>query len=232
MARERSELIARAQVALRESLAPRLASSPLAEMEDWVRTGSPPSAAALRARGLSGPGAGDLPDAHALRDVRKAFRRVWGFSIPCREAVEALRALDTPLVEIGAGSGYWTALLRAAGLDVIATDLESEGEGPYGSGLGRHAAVEALGGAQAVAAYPDRDVFCSWPTEGGEWCAQAVRGIAVGRAFALIGDPSGGVTGTPSLHEALAVDFETEMVVEIPQFPRVDDRLTIHRRVR
>jgi len=36
-----------------------------------------------------------------------------------------LRGLDHPLVEIGAGSGYWTALLRAAGLDIVATDLEA-----------------------------------------------------------------------------------------------------------
>ena len=232
MAADRAELIAKAQAVLRESLAPRLAASPLADMAQWVATGSPAPAAALRAQGLTGPAAGDGPDAHSLREVRKAFRRVWGFSIPCREAVEALRALGHPLVEIGAGSGYWTALLRAAGLDVVATDLESEGEGPYGSGLGRHAAVEALGGPEAVAAYPDRDVFCSWPTEGGAWCAQAVGGIAIGRAFALIGDPSGGVTGTPGLHELLADRFETVAVVEIPQFPRVDDRLTIYRRVR
>ena len=232
MAADRSELIGRAQAILRESLAPRLAASPLADMARWVETGSPPPAAVLRAQGLTGPQAADGPEAQTLREVRKAFRRLWGFSIPCREAVEAFRALNHPLVEIGAGSGYWTALLRAAGLDVVATDLEAEGEGPYGSGLGRHAPLEALGGVQAVRAYPGRDVFCSWPSEGADWCAEAVREIAVGRAFALIADPPGGVTATPALHDLLAERFERVMVVEIPQFPRVDDRLTIHRRVR
>ncbi|HEX7948512.1 MAG TPA: hypothetical protein VF495_27860 [Phenylobacterium sp.] len=229
---DRSELIGRAQAILRESLAPRLAASPLSGMARWVETGSPPPAAELRAHGLTGPAAVDGPEAQALREVRKAFQRVWGFSIPCREAVEALRGLDHPLVEIGAGSGYWTALLRAAGLDIVATDLEAEGEGPYGSGLGRHALLEALGGPQAVRAYPSRDVFCSWPSQGADWCAEAVREIAVGRAFALIGDLPGGVTATPALHEVLAERFDLETVVEIPQFPRVDDRLTIHRRVR
>jgi hypothetical protein len=201
-------------------------------MGRWVETGAPPPAQALRDQGLNGPDAGDGPQAAALREVRKAFRRAWGFSIPCREAVEALKALDHPLLEIGAGTGYWTALLSAAGLDVIATDLASEGEGPYGSGLGRYAPVEALGGPQAVRAYPARDVFCSWPTEGGDWCLEAVREIGVGRAFALVGDPPGGVVGTPELHAFLAGRFSVEAVVELPQFPRITDVLTIHRRVR
>src|SRR5687767_5522442 len=130
MATDRAELIAKAQAALRDSVAPRLAASPLADMADWVASGSPPPAAELRALGLTGPAAIGSASADELRDVRKAFCRVWGFSIPCREAVEALRALERPLVEIGAGSGYWTALLRAAGLDMVATDIESEGEGP------------------------------------------------------------------------------------------------------
>ena len=232
MAADRYEVIAKAQAALRDSLAPRLAASPLADMELWVRTGAPPAAADLRARGLTGPHAEPSPDADELRELRKAFRRVWGFSIPCREAVDALRALNRPLVEIGAGSGYWTALLRAAGLEVIGTDLQSDGEGPYGSGLGRHAPLEAVGGPEAVAAYPDRDVFCSWPTEGADWSFEAAQQIAVGRALALIGDPPGGVTGTGALHACLAERFVVETVVEIPQFPRVDDRLIIHRRVR
>jgi len=201
-------------------------------MARWVETGAPPPAEALRAQGLSGLDAGDGPQAASLREVRKAFRRAWGFSIPCAEAVAALKALDHPLLEIGAGSGYWTALLRAAGLDVIATDVASEGEGPDGSGLGRHAPVEALGGPQAVRAYPERDVFCSWPTEGAAWALEAVREIGVGRAFALVGDPPGGVVGTPELHAFLADHFSVEAVVRLPQFPRVDDALTIHRRVR
>src|SRR4051794_36099998 len=93
VAADRPELIGRAQAILRESLAPRLAASPLADMARWVETGSPPPAADLRAQGLIGPDAADGPEAETLREVRKAFYRVWGFSIPCREAVEALRGL-------------------------------------------------------------------------------------------------------------------------------------------
>jgi hypothetical protein len=223
--------VEKAQAILRAQLAPLLDASPLKDMAQWVATGNPPPAAVLRAQGFEGPRAGDTPQAQTLREVRKAFRRAWGFSVPCAEAVAAIRALSHPLVEIGAGTGYWSALLRAAGVDVVATDVASEGEGPYGSGLGRHAAVVALGGPEAVRTYPDRDVFCSWPTEGAAWCAEAAAEIRPGRAFVLIGEPAGGATAAPGLYELLAAHFETEAVVEIPQFPRVDDRLTIHRRL-
>lgn len=231
-ASDHAALIARAQAVLRESLAPRLATSPLADMAEWVATGAPPPAGVLRDQGFLGLESPPGPQSEALRDLRKAFRRVWGFSIPSAEAVAVVAALGAPLVEIGAGTGYWTALLRAAGLDVIGTDIAADGEGPYGSGLGRHATLEALGGPQAVTAYPERDVFCSWPTKGGAWALAAARTVKVGRAFVLISDPPGGDVGTPGLHRYLATRFRLEAEAPLPQFPQVDDRLKAYRRIR
>lgn len=232
MTADQAALIARAQAILRESLRPKLAASPLAGMDMWVATGAPPPAEVLRAQGFLGKAAPPGPLSEGLRELRKAFRRVWGFSVPSAEAVAAIRALDAPLVEIGAGSGYWTALLSAAGLDVVGTDLEATGEGPYGSGLGRLAPLVALGGPQAVAAYPDRDVFCSWPTQGGKWALAAAWTVKVGRAFVLISDPRGGVVGTPGLHRYLATRYRLEATAPVPQFPQVDDALMVYRRIR
>lgn len=223
--------VAQAQAILRARMAPLLADSPLADIASWIETGAPPPAAELIAMGLDG--AAEPEDrAQRLREVRRAFIRNWGFSIPCAEAVEALRALGRPLLEIGAGSGYWVALLRAAGLDVIGADVGNAGEGAFGSGLGRLCPIEALDGPAAVDAYPDRDVFCSWPSREDPWGAEAVRRIRVGRTLALIGDGPEGVIGTPELYALLARDFEQVGEVEIPRFPRLADRLTLHRRVR
>src|SRR3954471_21819338 len=47
----------------------------------------------------------------------------YSFAIPSNEVLAALRALG-PLVEVGAGAGYWARLLRDLGADVVATDLE------------------------------------------------------------------------------------------------------------
>jgi hypothetical protein len=53
--------------------------------------------------------------------------RQYGFSIPCKEAVEAVATLS-PLVEVGAGSGYWSRFLRAAGADIVTTDMGCQTE--------------------------------------------------------------------------------------------------------
>jgi hypothetical protein len=137
-----------------------------------------------------------------------------------------------PLVEIGAGSGYWSALLQNGGLDVAATDATASGQLAYGFEAGRFCRIEGLTGPEAVRAYPDRDVFCSWPTEASPWALGAVRAMAVGRRLALIGEPRGGLTGTPGLFRFLETRFRPLGGLDIPQFPRVRDRLTVYERVR
>jgi hypothetical protein len=166
-----------------------LAGNPLGGIGTWVRTGAPPPAAELIAAGFTGGNAAHAAD---LRYLRKGFVNAWGCSIPCREAVDALVALS-PLVELGAGTGYWAALLTAAGADIVATDLASAGPNAHGAELGRHFPVEALGAAAAVGAHPERNVFCSWPTLEATWPLEALRVLAPGRAFAMISEHAGGL---------------------------------------
>jgi hypothetical protein len=53
--------------------------------------------------------------------VQQPVRHGFGYAVPTEEALAALAALS-PLLEIGAGVGYWAALLRGRGADVLATD--------------------------------------------------------------------------------------------------------------
>jgi hypothetical protein len=221
----KTETIAQARVIYNQLQDRALASSPLAAMDEWIVRGAAPASDDLRAVGFS---AGS--ERQDLRLARRAFVRRWGFSIPCAEAIAALRGL-APIVEIGAGSGYWTALLNAAGHDAIATDVEPAGGVVSEFSVGRHAALERLGAPEAVRRYPDRDVFCSWPSEGDDWALRAAVAIQPGRAFALIGDGRGGCVGTESLFDFLDAAFEMDTVVELPQFPRIYDRLSIYRRL-
>ena len=203
-----------------------LASSPLSAMAEWVASGDPPPAVELRARGLvERPSV--TPEAEfGLRLARKSFIRTWGFSIPCAEAVEALRALS-PLVELGAGTGCWSALLNAAGVAAVATDPIAAGDVGYGFEGGRHAQVQPLSAGQAIAAHPDRDVFCSWPTQDSPWALGAAFQLRPGRRLALV---EGSNTGTRGLRRYLATRFDLLSEIAIPQFPGSDDRLRIYRK--
>lgn len=55
---------------------------------------------------------------------RKGIKR-YGFAIPNHEALEAIVELHQPIVEIGAGTGYWCYLLRQRGVDIVAYDTKN-----------------------------------------------------------------------------------------------------------
>jgi hypothetical protein len=209
-----------------------LRKSPLAGMAEWVASGRPPSAEQLRSQDFTtaGPAATEAGSLKRLElgMARKAFVRAWGFSIPCAEAVAALRELG-PLVELGAGTGYWAVLLRRAGVDVVATDPHPEGRNRYGFDGGVHYPSEALDAVSAVRAYADRDLFCSWPSEAESWALGAAWALRPGRRIALILNPQN--TGTAGLRRYLATRFRKLAAVTIPQFPGCQDELTIHQKL-
>lgn len=51
---------------------------------------------------------------------------VYAYAAPNAAALEALLA-QSPLLELGAGTGYWARLLRGAGADVLALDIAPPG---------------------------------------------------------------------------------------------------------
>ncbi|MGI8608936.1 MAG: hypothetical protein ACR2MY_06870 [Candidatus Dormibacteria bacterium] len=70
----------------------------------------------------------------------------------------------SPIVEIGAGTGYWAYLLRLAGADVVAYDQHPPGEclNRYHPDAVTWSAV-LEGDAAALAAHTDRALFICWP---------------------------------------------------------------------
>ena len=58
-----------------------------------------------------------------------------GFAVPSQEALDVV-AKCSPLIEVGAGTGYWAALLQKAGADIIAYDAEPPSLCGVGTSLG------------------------------------------------------------------------------------------------
>jgi len=210
-----SDLVAKALAVYQAAQADALARLTSLPMGEWMVTGRPPPAVELRARGFTAESTEHLSE---MRLARRAAIAQWGHSIPCAEAVAAL-SRHGPWVELGAGSGYWTTLLRAAGLDAVATDLK-----PWA------ADVEALDGVTAVRTYAQRDVFCSWPTRGGTWIAEAAAAMAPSRIFAVVADARDGEIALPALYDLLAAEFAIVEKVVLPQWPGARDHLTLYRR--
>jgi len=91
--------------------------------------------------------------------------------------------------------------------------------------------VEQLTAVEAVEAYPERQLFCAWPTAGEAWAAEAVARVRPGLLVAMILDARSDMTGDAALVRTLDEACAPVGTVVIPQFPRVQDRLIIRRRL-
>lgn len=150
----------------------------------------------------------------------------YSFAVPCSEAVRALVKLS-PLVEVGAGGGYWAGILKKAGADVIATDIGKQ------SGYSRLWSAESvlrMSAVEAVKAYPDRNVFVCWPSYDECWAADMANAILPGRVLAYIGEGCGGCTANDRFFDILEEKYEEVEQLGIPQWGGIHDFLDIFRR--
>lgn len=148
------------------------------------------------------------------------------FAVPCVEAVKLLVSLS-PLLEVGAGSGCWAKLVRAAGGVVVATDLCGLEMSGY-SRLWLGEAVERLDASDAVRRWPECNVFVSWPSYSMPWAREMAEKIAPGRTLAVIGEDRSGCTADAGFFDLLGSGYDEVGSVRIPQWPGIHDVLTIH----
>lgn len=66
-------------------------------------------------------GAVALPDFNAIDKEKMTIRGRFSWSVPTKEALDVLAA-HAPLLEIGAGNGYWAGLLHRRRVDLLAFD--------------------------------------------------------------------------------------------------------------
>jgi hypothetical protein len=173
--------------------------------------------------------------------VREYFVAQIGFSVPRASFVDAMRPFG-PILEIGAGRGYLSQILRHAGIDAVATDLNPEGSHEHRN-FRKHASelgpisepvycpVEPMDAEMAISSYPDRTVLCSWPSLGGMWFTDAAKMLTKGQHIAVIGEGPGGCTGDDSFYDLVHRDFAPVAYPgdedPIWRFPGIHDHLHI-----
>lgn len=111
---------------------------------------------------------GDIGKMVSRTAVRSPACQLYSWAIPDQEAVDFLAGLG-PIVEIGAGTGYWARCITEAGGDVIAYDLCG---GEMGTDVQEnhwhrddswHWFDVQEGGPEVAAAHPDRALLLCWP---------------------------------------------------------------------
>ena len=151
----------------------------------------------------------------------------YAWAIPCPEALDVLAALS-PLVEMGAGTGYWAHLLQKGGADVLPFDSQ-----PYSNhqAEGRFTEV-SLGGSEIAGSYPERVLFLCWPPNDDPMGAAALEAhhAAGGQQVAYIGEGDGGCTADDRFHTFLEEHYREVRRVELPQWYGIHDDLGVYAR--
>lgn len=161
---------------------------------------------------------------------RGALCRRYSWSIPTPGDIAWIGtvARGRGVVELGAGGGYWAALMRAAGIDTLAYD-------PYpacrtnGCAARAHTTVEP-GDDSLAARHGDRALFLCWPSHNDAWAARA---LAAYRGDTLIyaGQDAGGCTADDGFFELLDRGWQLASIsCEHVTFQGVPCRLTAWRR--
>ena len=175
-------------------------------------------AAAIASGGVGDSRRFDLPASGGIEARHKLVRR-YAYALPNDEAITAC-VVRSPLVEVGAGLGYWASLIAQAVGDIVAYDNWSWAE--QGNGAA-HFSVETMGAAEAAAKHPERTLLLIWPPYDDPMAADALRAYA-GRCVIFVGE-SDGCTGDEAFHSILADEWNEVERVAIPQGWGIHDAL-------
>ena len=196
-------------------------------METWLLEGEVfDSAALLQAQGR------ERSDMLRLFLTREAFIQNYGFCLPGADFVARVGRFG-PVVEIGAGQGYLSALLRVGGVDSIATDRFANASS-YGWSADTRWPVLVEEARDAIAAHPTRTVLCAWPCYQQSWAARAIEVMQSGQILMLVGEREGGCTGDETLFRLLDTSFVEITAPQdrhaVTRWPGIHDSLSVWKR--
>ncbi len=168
---------------------------------------------------------GGRPDGSMrLGFAQTILQATYAYAIPSPETVEwmARFCAGHPIVELGAGRGYWAAQLSGAGLVVDAFDSEPPDKmenASFAAAAGQADVWYDVGNSEDfVTRYRDRSdfvLFLCWPPGwGNQMASEALAAFekAGGERLVYIGQPKGGMTGSDAFFDALSSRWHRETV--------------------
>jgi hypothetical protein len=153
--------------------------------------------------------------------TREDLVKKYAWAVPSPGSLSVI-ARHGPIVEIGAGNGYWAYLLRAMGVDIVAYDKRVKDQfNPW-------ITVER-GGANRVRSHPDRTLFLCWPPYWNNMAYNALRWYR-GDKVIYVGEGWGGCTGNDSFFELLGKEWHEIDGISMFQFRGIRDHMAVYER--
>lgn len=157
--------------------------------------------------------------------IRWHFVSRYSYALPTREAINWMAGVG-PILEVGAGKGFWAACVAAAGGDIVAFEPDYFSDSHFKT-------VRAMAG-EVEAEHADRILFLCWPPYDNPMAADSLRAYlaAGGERLIYIGEADGWSTGTREFFEQIRGNFDREPCPSIPSWPGTEDSLYYFRRRR
>lgn len=171
--------------------------------------------------------------ADLLFSQRHDFVSDFSFTIPYYDILKKI-ASYSPIVEIGAGSGYWARCLTGVGADIIAYDSFPPGEqkvwewdksnpwfDDYWFGI-----IE--GDESAASHHPDRTLFLAWPMPMNPMAYNALMHYknTGGRTLIYVGDPHPASSGDEHFYRELE-KYKLVDETDLYSWPGIHEKLLI-----
>lgn len=172
--------------------------------------------------------------ASLLLTHRNDFVTEYSFTIPYYDILAKV-ASYSPIVEIGAGSGYWARCLSRIGAHVTAYDSVPPGEqSPWewyrGNPWFDDSWYSILAGDESAAAHhPESTLFMAWPVPMNPMAYNALLNYknAGGKTIIYMGDPHPASSGDEYFYSLLYRHKEVE-TVDLYSWPGIKEKLLIY----
>lgn len=174
---------------------------------------------------------------------RRNLTRKYSWAVPTDIALDCI-AKYSPIVEIGAGTGYWASLLRERGVTIHAYDrfppdgsdwTEEESQDGVGVGKnwyhrGEHLHTEVVQGTQHVLKEydPSWNLFLCWPPMSG--MAHSALDLFRGQYVIYIGETEWGCNANDGFFSRLHSAWNEVESVDLPQWEGLHDNLWVYER--
>lgn len=150
----------------------------------------------------------------------------YSWAVPNKKALLEISNY-APLIEIGAGTGYWAMPLAKLGADIICFDnnLLSQDERTNNNSKIRYFPINN-GSAKVLKNHPERNLFLCWIphlSPLGSECLNYFKG----KYLIYVGEWAGGCNATDDFFEKLEKRFVVVKTEKIPQWHGVRDFLTV-----
>lgn len=171
-----------------------------------------------------------------LKELRSRYTHTYAYAVPTERALFTINRF-APIIEIGAGTGYWSWLLRQLGTDIVCFDAQPPTRGSDDNRFHRASVcwTEVLPGDERVIdRYPGRTLFLCWPPTGDSMASRTLLNYR-GEIFLYVGElpvanGAKACTGDDRFFQLLTDSWTQVQTVPLPNWEFCWDRLYVFRR--